>query len=57
MNQPIAWAYEATEYADKTYEGGWKRYVSFEKPFDETGGLRNVIPLYAAPGVPNSPVT
>lgn len=47
MKQPIAWAYEATEYADKTFEPGWKRHVSYEKPFDRTGGIRNMVPLYA----------
>lgn len=52
MKQPTAWAYEVTEYADRTYEAGWKKCVSFEKPFDSRpegeSSIRNVVPLYAA---------
>jgi len=47
MKQPIAWAFEETEYGDRTYEKGWQRRVSFDKPSDHDTGVRNVIPLYA----------
>lgn len=48
MKQLSAWAYEATEYADRTYGPGWKRQVSFERPSDNDSGVRNIVPLYAA---------
>ena len=48
MKTPAAWMFEETEYANRAYEAGWKRRLSFEKPFDNDSGVRNIVALHPA---------
>lgn len=52
----IAWSYEQTEYGDRSYEAGWHKKVSFEKPSwggDAKSPFRNIVPMYPVPDTNN----